>query len=111
MLQKYYKKYYSNFLYTCQVSTRFAHWPRRLAADGDGGPAGIGWRQFLLDNFTQIYYDLGNMTEEDNMELLTNAGCDVIQGYLFAKPMPKEAFEAMPGSTDHLSMNHREQGG
>ena len=51
------------------------------------------------------------MTEEDNMELLANAGCDVIQGYLFAKPMPKEAFEAMPGSTDHLSMNHREQGG
>lgn len=45
------------------------------------------------------------------MELLTNAGCDVIQGYLFAKTMPKEAFEAMPGSTDHLSMNHREQGG
>lgn len=29
------------------------------------------------------------------MELLTNAGCDVIQGYLFAKPMPKEAFEAI----------------
>ena len=70
-----------------------------------------GDRVIVPVSYTHLYYDLGNMTEEDNMELLTNAGCDVIQGYLFAKPMPKEAFEAMPGSTDHLSMNHREQGG
>ena len=29
------------------------------------------------------------------MDFLTSAGCDVIQGYVFAKPMPIEAFDEM----------------
>lgn len=32
---------------------------------------------------------------ERQLQLLTDAGCDYAQGYLFAKPMPAEQFEAM----------------
>lgn len=31
----------------------------------------------------------------ETVDFLTSAGCDVIQGYVFAKPMPVEAFDAM----------------
>ena len=29
----------------------------------------------------------------DTVEFLRKAGCNVIQGYVFAKPMPQEDFE------------------
>lgn len=34
---------------------------------------------------------------EDMVELLTGAGCDMIQGYIFAKPMPAAGFEEYVG--------------
>ena len=34
---------------------------------------------------------------EDMVELLTGAGCDMIQGYIFAKPMPVAGFEEYVG--------------
>ena len=72
--------------------------------------------RIVVSNFINMAKQLNITTiaegveEEDTVEFLQNADCDVIQGYIFAKPMPKEEFEAMLGGTDHLAMNHNEQG-
>ncbi len=31
----------------------------------------------------------------EQQDLLTKAGCDYLQGFLFAKPLPSEEFEAL----------------
>ena len=72
--------------------------------------------RIVVSNFINMAKQLNITTiaegveEEDTVEFLQNADCDVIQGYIFAKPMPKEEFEAMLGGTDHLAMNHNVQG-
>lgn len=72
--------------------------------------------RIVVSNFINMAKQLNITTiaegveEEDTVEFLQNADCDVIQGYIFAKPMPKEEFEAMLGRTDHLAINHNEQG-
>ena len=64
MLQKYYKKYYNNFLHTCQVSTLFAGFTEAVLLQFPGPAAGTRIGDILLDNSSQIYYDLSNTTEE-----------------------------------------------
>ena len=33
--------------------------------------------------------------EKGQLEILKNAGCDLVQGYYFSKPLPPEEFEAL----------------
>ena len=33
--------------------------------------------------------------DEDQLNLLKEAGCDIVQGYYFSKPVPPEDFEVM----------------
>ena len=33
--------------------------------------------------------------EERQVELLKNAGCDIVQGWYFSKPLPPEEFEKL----------------
>ena len=64
--------------------------------------------RIVVSNFINMAKQLNITTiaegveEEDTVEFLQNADCDVIQGYIFAKPMPKEEFEAMLGGTAPL---------
>lgn len=70
--------------------------------------------RIVVSNFINMARQLDIRTiaegveEEETVEFLKAAGCDVIQGYIFAKPMPKEEFEAMIRKTDRLSMVRHE---
>lgn len=73
--------------------------------------------QIVVSNFINMARQLNITTiaegveEEDTVDFLKSADCDVIQGYIFSKPMPEEEFKAMLGGTDRLTIKHREQGG
>lgn len=37
-------------------------------------------------------------------DFLREAGCDIIQGYVFSKPVPKEEFKEMPQNADGIAL-------
>jgi diguanylate cyclase (GGDEF)-like protein len=43
---------------------------------------------------------------EEQLAFLTELGCDVMQGYLFSRPVPEDAFTAMLEDDDVLSADH-----
>ncbi|MBT9775642.1 EAL domain-containing protein [Clostridium sp. MCC353] len=55
----------------------------------------------VISNFIHMARELGIKTiaegveQTDSVEFLREAGCDIIQGYVFAKPMPVEEFERL----------------
>ena len=75
---------------------RWQH-PERGFVDGvDGDPR----RQALLRSIADIGHSLGlevtaeGVETEAELAVLRQAKCDLVQGYLIAKPMAAEAFEA-----------------
>ena len=43
----------------------------------------------------QIRVIAEGVEEQESLKFLRNAGCDTVQGYIFAKPMPIEDFSAL----------------
>ena len=66
--------------------------------------------QIVVSNVINMARALGIRTIAEGVEhaatvdFLRKAGCDMIQGYVFSKPMPKEEFEKLLQKTDTLSM-------
>lgn len=60
----------------------------------------------VITNSINMARELGIKTiaegveQMDSVEFLREAGCDIIQGYVFAKPMPVEAFEKLAWEMD-----------
>jgi EAL domain-containing protein (putative c-di-GMP-specific phosphodiesterase class I) len=66
---------------------------RTLNAEGNGSPVATAMMHMARA------FDLGviaeGVEEHRQMEGLKALGCDLVQGFLFARPLPPDEFEAM----------------
>lgn len=52
----------------------------------------------IVSSFIQLAHKLGmnvvaeGIEEEEQLEKLRNSGCDMVQGYIYSKPLPGEEF-------------------
>ena len=72
----------------------------------------IGRNRVILDAIIQMSKGLGMPTVSEGVETreqldsMTRLGCDIFQGYYFAKPMPVETFVNRFSSADHIRKIH-----
>ena len=60
----------------------------------NGSPDGKGCIHTALTLAAEVLNREGVETEEE-YKMLKDAGCDIIQGYYFSKPLPAEEFAAL----------------